>query len=78
MVTGPPFSPGRRRTKPSRTFLPTHAPCAPSHLACIPFRFACRFDGKCVGMTQQKAERMGKWKCPQCDYKEANGGRGLF
>lgn len=36
------------------------------------FWIACDFcdtwyDGKCVGMTQQKAEKMGKWKCPKCD-----------
>lgn len=39
------------------------------------FWIACDFcdtwyDGKCVGMTQQKAERMGKWKCPKCLRRE--------
>jgi hypothetical protein len=35
------------------------------------FWIACDFcdtwyDGKCVQMTPGKAQRMGKWKCPQC------------
>lgn len=28
------------------------------------------FDGKCVNMTAQKAEKFGKWKCPLCLSKQ--------
>ncbi|BDA44501.1 g10002 [Coccomyxa elongata] len=39
------------------------------------FWIACDFcdtwyDGKCVQMTPQKAQRMGKWRCPACDRRQ--------